>query len=128
MKTLRILAAVLILLMTHFLANAQGNGLKIHVTKGHGDVYTVTDDGKRQLSFEITGINNLKHSQNIEKLIGSYRGVEEFNIIKIDGSDKWKATGTFYSYANKQYFQGLFKVMNASELYINDVKTDFENL
>jgi hypothetical protein len=107
---------------------AQNGTMSISLTKSNGKIYTINETGKHLLSFEITGIQNASHAENIEKYVSGYRGVEEFNLVQISGTNKWKGEGTFYEYADLTYFKNLFKLIKVTEVIQDNVKTSIENL
>ena len=130
MKTKVFLLAFLALILSiNFTAFAQENGLRLSLTKTNNSIYSISDNGKHVLNFEISGIESQKEADNLLKFIRSYRGVEEFNLIKIVGtSDKYTGSGVFYEYAEMPYFKNLFKVMKVTEVTQNNEKTTIDNL
>lgn len=108
--------------------NAQNSGLSVSLTKSNGSIFSTNDAGKHLLNFEISGIENTKHAENITKYIKSYRGVEEFNLQPVEGSSKWKAEGVFYEFSDILYFKNLFKLIKVTEVIQDNVKTSIDNL
>jgi hypothetical protein len=129
MKTRLVFLAFVTLFLTvcNFL-NAQNSDLSVSLTKSNGNIFSTNDAGKHLLSFEITGIENAKHAENLMKFIRTYRGVEEFNLVPVAGENKWKAEGIFYEYSDVAYFKNLFKLMKVSEIVQDNVKTSIDNL
>ena len=107
---------------------AQNNGLCAKVTKTSGNIYTISNNGKHLISFEISGIENQKHADNLMKYIRGYRGVEEFNIQLITGTNNWQASGAFYEFAEIEYFKNVFKLMKITDVIQDGVKISVENL
>jgi len=108
--------------------NAQNSGLSVSLTKTNGNIYSINDVGKHLISFEIFGIEDQKQADNLLKYIRGYRGVEEFNLQRIAGENKWKAEGVFYGFADIAYFKGLFKIMKVTEVFQDNIKTSIDNL
>lgn len=107
---------------------AQNSGLSVKLTKTAGSIFTSNSNGKHLLSFEISGIENQKHADNLIKFIRGYRGVEEFNMQPINGTSKWQASGIFYEYSDMPYFKNLFKIMKVTEAVQDNITTSIENL
>lgn len=112
----------------NFSSKAQTDGLSISITKTNNSLYAVNEVGKHTLNFDVTGITSQRQADNLLKFVRSYRGVEEFNLIKTEGTNSWKASGIFYEYAEMPYFKNLFKLMKVTEVYQDNVKTTIENL
>jgi len=108
--------------------NAQNSGLSISLTKSNGNIFSTNEAGKHVLSFEVSGIENQKHAENLKKYISKFRGVEEFNLQPIVGGNKWKADGIFYEYSDAPYFKNLFKLMKVTEVVQDNVQTSIDNL
>ncbi len=107
---------------------AQTNGLSVKLTKTAGSIYTSNNNGKHLLSFEISGIESQKHADNLIKFIRGYRGVEEFNMLPISGSNKWQANGIFYEYSDIPYFKNLFKIIKVTEAIQDNITTSIDKL
>ena len=107
---------------------AQTTGLSVKLTKTSGSIFTSNTNGKHILSFEISGIESQKHADNLIKFIRGYRGVEEFNMLPISGSNKWQASGIFYEYSDIAYFKNLFKIMKVTEAVKDNIVTSIDNL
>ncbi|MBI5541263.1 MAG: hypothetical protein HY951_14450 [Bacteroidia bacterium] len=107
---------------------AQNIGLTAKISKTEGSIFTSNNNGKHLLSFEISGIENQKHADNLIKFIRGYRGVEEFNMIPIAGTSNWQASGIFYEFSDIPYFKNMFKLMKVSQLVIDNVNSDVDNL
>lgn len=127
MRTLILVFSVLILLFTEN-TFAQNPGLTVKINKISNDFYTVTQQDKHLVSFEIIGIQSNKQAENLLKSVKNYRGVEDFTLSQISGTDNWQATAVLYKYAKEDYFKFFFKFMHVSDLIIDDDKVLIENL
>jgi hypothetical protein len=107
---------------------AQNNTLCAKLTKTSGNIYTISNNGKHLISFEISGIENQKHADNLIKFVRGYRGVEEFNIQQINGTNSWQASGIFYEFADLNYFINIFKLMKIQDVIQDGIKISIENL
>ena len=107
---------------------SQNDGLSISITKVNNSIYSINDAGKHIMDFEVNGITSQRQADNLLKFVRSYRGVEEFNLIKSGTSNSWKASGIFYEYAEMPYFKNLFKIMKVTEVVQDNVKTTVDNL
>jgi len=129
MKTrLLILAFAVLFLSSEKNTFAQNSGLSVKLTKTAGNIYAVNDSGKHVVSFEISGIESQKHADNLLKSVRGYRGVEEFNLSPMEGTNNWKAEGVFYKYAKDDYFKFFFKFMKVSKVLVNNEKIEIDNL
>ncbi len=107
---------------------AQNPGLTVKINKVSNDFYTVNEADKHLVSFEIAGIQSNKQAENLLKSVRGYRGVEEFNIVQINGTNNWQANAVLYKYAKEEYFKYFFKFMKVTELIIDNNKVLIEKL
>ncbi len=122
------LAIISLFLFFTSVSFAQNNGLSVSITKINNSIYSVNDAGKHIITFEISGIESQRHADNLSKSMSGYRGVEEFKLTPIEGTNNWKATGVLYKYAKDDYFKYFFKFMKVSEVIIDNNKVLIENL
>jgi hypothetical protein len=107
---------------------AQDGGLSVGLTKTNGNIYTVIDAEKHLLKFEISGIENAKQADDLITSVQKCRGVEEFTLQPIEGTNKWIAVAVLYKYAKDEYFKYFFGYMKVSEIFVDNKKTSVENL
>ncbi len=127
MKTLTILILLLVLfnIKTIF---AQNPNLTVKINKISNDFYTVNNQDKHIVTFEIAGIQSNKQAENLLKSVRGYRGVEDFNLIQIVGTNNWKASAILYKYAKEDYFKYFFKFMKVTEVIVENNKVLIDNL
>ncbi len=97
----------------------QKHYLKVEFIKTENEYLKTLNDGKKTCSFYIDGITSQKQAESLQNYIRSYRGVEQFNIIK-ESNGKYRGEGIFYSFANAQYFKYLFQLINVEKIYLNN--------
>ncbi|NCO56146.1 MAG: hypothetical protein GW876_12210, partial [Bacteroidetes bacterium] len=121
MRTSIIVFSILILFSAKNIF-AQNNSLTVKINKISNDFYSVNEQDKHLVSFEIIGIKSNKQAENLLKSVRGYRGVENFNLSQISETNNWQATAVFYKYAKEDYFKYFFKFMKVNELIIDSNK------
>lgn len=107
-------------MMIAFSAKSQTNALKVKLIKKNNQYYEILSTSQVEFSFYLVGIQSENQARNIEKYIRGYRGVEEFNIVYDPQKSEYKAIGTFYRFANWNYFKYMFKLIKVEQVYIEN--------
>ena len=106
----------------------QNPGLTVKINKISNEFYSVNEQEKHLVSFEIAGIQSNKQAENLLKSVRGYRGVEGFNLIQIGGTNNWQATAVLYEYAKEEYFKYFFKFMKVTEVIVDNNKVLIDNM